>query len=101
MKDIKVKKVSVNKIAEKAEKKQFDFVPAILFGLMTTSIICYIFLVSSSVFYAVKTSQYEYKAGQIAISAVNSLDTEEYVIKVSSDRVSYINQDNSIAISLK
>ncbi len=111
MKDIKVKKVSTNKTTERKNtvvsttivgtKRQFNSLPVILFGLMSTSILCYIFLVSSSIFYAVKTSQYEYKAGQIAGATVNSLNTEEYAVKVSSDRISYINKDNSVAISLK
>ena len=64
MKDIKVakkviKKVSINTdkiVAQKIEnktlftEKQLSYFPAILFGFMTTSILCYVFLISSSIF---------------------------------------------------
>ncbi len=115
MKDIKVakkviKKVSINTdkiVAQKIEnktlftEKQLSYFPAILFGFMTTSILCYVFLISSSIFYAVKTSQYEYKSEKINVTFASSLDVDNYLNKIPSDRISYINQTNSVAISLK
>lgn len=117
MKDIKVTKVNSNKnVAKKVVKlenvekpikttvftqKRLNYFPAILFGFMTTSVLCYVFLISSSIFYAVKTSQYEYKSEKINVTFASSLDVDNYLNKTPSDRISYINQSNSVAISLK
>jgi uncharacterized membrane protein len=111
MKDIKIKNKKVNKIPEKTVvvyetkpvlvKKKTNVFPVILFGFMTTSILCYVFLVSSSIFYAVRTSQYEFQAGQVGNVISSAVISQSTIEKNDSARVSYINKDSDTSISLK
>jgi hypothetical protein len=113
MKDIKIKKASVNKIPENdvvkelefkavtVPKSKFNMLSVILFGLMTSSMICYVFMISSSIFYAVKTSQYEFRSENISVNILTgSLPYESKAIN-SSERISYIDKDSDTSISLK
>ncbi len=114
MMDIKVNKViKTNKIVEKAvvpakqdvgllpSKKKYNLLSSILFGFMTSSIALYIFMISSSVFYAVKMSQYTFKGGNITNSVSTSTIGEDIVSKGAADRISYINKDSDTSISLR
>ena len=111
MKDIKIKKKIQNKIPEKAVavlepevflvKRKTNVFPVILFGLMTTSILCYVFLVSSSIFYAVQTSQFEFQSQQVGNITTSSVINQESIQKNDSNRISYINKDSDTSISLK
>lgn len=109
MKDIKINKKTPTKIPEKAVvlepeiflvKRKTKVLPVILFGLMTTSVMTYIFLISSSIFYAVKTSQYEFQTNHVENTILSSNIDKEF-LEHSSNRISYINKDSDTSISLK
>lgn len=72
-----------------------------LFGLMFLSMSFYVFMISSSIFYAVKTSQFAYKAENISSVAQSLNMGDEELNKYSKDRISYINTDSDTSISLK
>lgn len=100
MKDIKiVKSKNINLNSNKSVRK-YNIFSAILFGFMTTSVMCYVFLISSSIFYAVEASQFEYKTEKIVGVIATSID-QKVDVKVHTDRISYINQDSDTAITLK
>ena len=122
MKDIKINKIKTNKNAEtktnisvraadiendtylptnSVSKKRISIFSASLFGLMTLSISCYIFMISSSVFYAVQKSQFEFKAESISGANRNSNIDDDAGAKIQTDRISYINTDLETSISLK
>lgn len=118
MRDIRInKKINTNKTPEKrvvqvqkyepaeveitSTKKSVSTFSVILFGFMTTSVICYIFMISASVFYSVKASQYDYKSESLTGTYLNEKLSDEFATKIISDRVSYINQDSDTSISLK
>lgn len=117
MRDIKTKKI-INKSKESVEKslpdtalfadydtvaqpsKRASYFSIFSFGFMLSSLTCFIFLVSSSVFYAVRISQLEYKTAKISsndyISISDVVSIGEY-----SDRISYINETSDTAITLR
>jgi hypothetical protein len=107
MKDIKLKVQNTNpkqkiEIPEMVhfEKKNLNVFSILSFGFMIGSLSCYIFFISSSIFYAVKTSQYEYKTEKIAAVTYSQIP-EEISINQYSDRISYIDIDQETAITLK
>ncbi len=106
MKDIKIQKVKLNlnkkteEVVEVSSKKTLDIFSVIFFGFMTTSVICYVFFISTSIFYAVKAGQYDYKTEKISNSYSLSL-VENVGIKTYSERISYIDTDSETAITLK
>lgn len=73
----------------------------ILFAFTTMSIFCYIFLVSSSVYFAVKESQYAYKSENLDNIALVDMGIEELKMNTNSQRISYINKKADTAISMK
>jgi hypothetical protein len=72
-----------------------------LFAVMTMSMFFYIFMISSSVFYAVRQSQFTYKSDSLIDVAANLNIGNEQLEKYSHDRISYINKDSDTSISLK
>jgi hypothetical protein len=111
MKDIKIKKVSTNKNLEKTAepvvyvqkdvtKSNVSIFSIFLFGLMSTTALCYVFLISSSIYYAVQASQYQYQSQNILSSSLD-LESSLDAFSKNSDRISYINYDSETAITLK
>lgn len=115
--DIKIK--NVNKIVEKKverkapevveiaqtfqsiHKKTYSKFSTILFGFMSASVMCYIFMISSSIFYAVKMSQFTFKGENMTATVATSSETYELAVKSSTGRISYINKNSDTSISLK
>ena len=112
MKDIKIKKINQNKNAEKVvepvvhktkenAKGNANIFSIFLFGLMTTTVFCYVFLVSSSIFYSVRANRYQFEienANNVTISLESPYEMSSKHVKKS---ISYINQDSETSISLK
>ena len=107
MMDIKIKKVNTNNRIEKVTEKEdipasnFSKISIFLFGFMIVSVVSYVSLVSSSIFYAVKTSQYAYKTQNISTLNNTQESYGELDINENSSRISYINKDSDTSISLK
>lgn len=72
-----------------------------MFTLMTLSLACYIFMISSSVFYAVKSSQYAFDGNNLPVGIVSHDMDQSFSNKQNSGRISYINKDSATSISLK
>lgn len=113
MRDIKqIKKTKTEKYifteksVEKTEttnlsKRDISIFSSVFFGLMTVSTFCYIFFVSSTVFYAVKTSKFSYQSENLVKTTyIVSAPTLEN-IKTDSSRITYINLKEDTNISLK
>jgi hypothetical protein len=120
MKDIKIKKIKVNKIEEKVEKlapelveeetqleqavlpkRRISIFSAASFAFMGATIIVYVFMISSSVFYAVKANQYNFKGDAISSTVLQNPLNQDLAAKANSSRISYINKDSDTSISLK
>jgi len=118
--DIKINKTKTLKVASKAissnktaelyvpkrifvteDKKSVFNISTILFAFMSASVFCYVFLVSSSIFYAVKESQFAYKIESIENTTQSQFANEEIKITANTNRISYINKNADTAISLK
>lgn len=86
----------------KTVKRQYSLVSLISFVFMFVSISSYIFLISSSVFYAVKQSQYSYKIEKISsATSISTSEDDKVLNKNFRERISYINLDSDTSISLK
>lgn len=112
MKDIKIKKseqniiLTPNKIVEPVISvaivpRNYSLMSTILFGFMSASIICYIFMISSSVYYAVKVNQYNFQKELVANSVAINNYVQEFEQPSKSDRISYINKDSDVSITLR
>jgi hypothetical protein len=117
MRDIKIKKqvqtlAKPNKIAEPVvqeittpvalkSKREVSIYSAILFCFMSLSILCYISMISSSVFYAVEASQLTFNSKNISSTGNQDFSLSEAVTKNVGGRVSYVNKYSDTSISLK
>lgn len=113
MMDIKANKLKINKKAEKVvvkeventdivfQKKDYSIFSGVLFVFMTTLAMCYVFMVSSSVFYAVKAAQFTFQAENINNTFSNVSVAGDSLNKGVGDRISYINKDSDTSISLR
>lgn len=111
MKDIKIKKISTDKIPEVVEtnvettdfsvKKNYSTMSLILFGFMTVSMMGYVFMISTSVYYAVKINQFSSKEKSISFTSSSSIDATINNSKSDASRISYVNKDLDTSITLK
>lgn len=114
MKDIRINKIKTNKNPEKKQeiefyeektesvmKKNSNIFSVFLFGLMSVSVVSYVFMISSSIFYAIERSQYEFKTKDISMITKDVYITDQLNRRTSSDKISYINTDSETSISLK
>lgn len=109
MMDIKVKKGIVVEtkveaeplVLEKVSTQKVSKFSVALFGFMSVSVIAYVFMISSSVFFAVKASQFAFNEENIGRSLTRVDVKDALANKDNTGRISYINRDSDTAISLK
>ena len=109
MKDIKINKVQkmlkVNKIEEEFSKEKSSFFSYILLAFMSSSILVYIFFVTSTFYFAIEERQILLQKNSIVQNELTNIFEENKKFltteKAKSQRISYINVSLISSISLK
>ena len=94
-----------NNVVEKKEvtkeKSKISVFSSVLFGTLILSTSAYVFLVCSSVFFAVRESKFNYRTETLSASINTKKIEVDGLTKVDKNRVSYINLNSDTSLTIR